>query len=192
MKRCAFLSMDSLEDFFSSDTMLFEPLKNVGWLVEEVSWRKTDVDWNVYDVVVIRSTWDYQDDAEGFMACLQRIEASSAQLQNSLNIVRWNISKKYLKELQNQGINIVPTLWFDSFSLPEIQAGFSHFDTPELVIKPLVSANADHTYRLTPENLKQQAQKLDTIFATREFMVQPFLTGIVDEGEYSLFYFAGQ
>ncbi|GAC18957.1 ATP-grasp domain-containing protein [Paraglaciecola arctica] len=192
MKRCAFLSMDSLEDFFSSDTMLFEPLKNVGWLVEEVSWRKTDVDWNVYDVVVIRSTWDYQDDAEGFMACLQRIEASSAQLQNSLNIVRWNISKKYLKELQNQGINIVPTLWFDSFSLPEIQAGFSHFDTPELVIKPLVSANADHAYRLTPENLKQQAQKLDTIFATREFMVQPFLTGIVDEGEYSLFYFAGQ
>lgn len=192
MKRCAFLSMDSLEDFFSSDTMLFEPLKNVGWLVEEVSWRKTDVDWNVYDVVVIRSTWDYQDDAEGFMACLQRIEASSAQLQNSLNIVRWNISKKYLKELQNQGINIVPTLWFDSFSLPEIQAGFSHFDTPELVIKPLVSANADHTYRLTPETLKQQAQKLDTIFATREFMVQPFLTGIVDEGEYSLFYFAGQ
>ena len=40
MKRCAFLSMDSLEDFFSYDTMLFEPLKKVGWLAEEVSWRK--------------------------------------------------------------------------------------------------------------------------------------------------------
>ena len=150
---------------------------------------KTDVDWNNYDVVVIRTTWDYQEDVEGFMACLQRIEASSARLQNSLKIVEWNISKNYLKDLQNQGINIVPTLWFDSFLLNELQTGFVYFDSPELVIKPLVSANADHTYRLTPENLAQQADELKAIFANREFMLQPFLTGIVEEGEYSLFYF---
>ena len=191
MKRCAFLSMDSLEDFFAYDQMLFEPLKAVGWLAEEVSWRKMDVDWNVYDVVVVRTTWDYQDDVEAFMACLQRIEASSAQLQNGLKIVEWNISKRYLSDLQNQGINIVPTLWFKAFVLTELQAGFSHFDTSEIVLKPLVSANADHTYRLTPENLKVQADGLKDVFAHREFMLQPFLPGIVDEGEYSLFYFAG-
>jgi glutathione synthase/RimK-type ligase-like ATP-grasp enzyme len=191
MKRCAFLSMDSLEDFFHYDQMLFDPLRAVGWLAEEVSWRKTDVDWNNYDAVVIRTSWDYQDDVDGFMACLQRIEASSAQLQNSLKIVEWNISKSYLKDLQNQGINIVPTLWFDSFSLPELQLGFSHFNTSEIVLKPLVSANADHTYRLTADNLKEQAAQLKAVFAEREFMLQPFLPGIVDEGEYSLFYFAG-
>jgi glutathione synthase/RimK-type ligase-like ATP-grasp enzyme len=191
MKRCAFLSMDSLEDFFSYDQMLFEPLKVVGWLAEEVSWRKPDVNWNDYDAVVIRTTWDYQDDVEGFLACLQRIEASTAVLQNSLKIVEWNISKSYLNDLQNQGINIVPTLWFDSFSLTELQAGFSHFDTPEIVIKPLISAGADHTYRLTLKNLKEQAEGLKTVFAQRQFMLQPFLPGIIDEGEYSLFYFAG-
>lgn len=191
MKRCAFLSMDSLEDFFSYDTMLFEPLEKVGWLAEEVSWRKPDVDWNIYDVVVIRTTWDYQADVQEFMACLQRIETSSAVLQNSLRIVEWNVSKNYLKDLQSQGINIVPTLWFDSFKLKEIQQGFVYFDTPELVIKPLVSANADHTYRLTPENILQQADELKGIFNNREFMLQPFLTGIVEEGEYSLFYFSG-
>ena len=191
MKHCAFLSMDSLEDFFYYDQMLFEPLKAAGWLVEEVSWRKTDVDWNVYDVVVIRTAWDYQDDVEDFMACLQRIEASSAKLQNSLKIVEWNISKSYLKDLQNQGINIVPTLWFDYFSLAELQLGFIHFNTSEIVLKPLVSANADHTYRLTSENLKEQADQLKDVFGHREFMLQPFLTSIVDEGEYSLFYFAG-
>ena len=191
MKRCAFLSMDSLEDFFYYDTLLYEPLKASGWLAEEVSWRKTDVDWSVYDVVVIRTTWDYQDDVEGFLACLQQIEASSAVLHNSLKIVEWNISKNYLKDLQNQGINIVPTLWFDSFLLTELQAGFSHFDTPQIVLKPLVSANADHTYRLTPENLVEQADDLKAVFTKREFMLQPFLTGIVEEGEYSLFYFAG-
>lgn len=193
MKRCAFLSMDSesLRDFFSYDTMLFEPLKKVGWLAEEVSWRKSNVDWNSYDVVVIRTTWDYQADVEEFMACLQRIEASTAVLQNSLKIVEWNVTKNYLKDLQNQGINIVPTLWFNSFSLNKIQQGFVYFDSSELVIKPLVSANADHTYRLNPEGLLQQADALKSVFSGREFMVQPFLNGIIEEGEYSLFYFAG-
>jgi glutathione synthase/RimK-type ligase-like ATP-grasp enzyme len=150
------------------------------------------VDWNNYDVVIIRTTWDYQDDVEGFMACLQRIEASSAQLQNTLKIVEWNISKRYLSDLQNQGINIVPTLWFDSFSLAELQLGFSHFDTSEVVLKPLVSANADHTYRLTAENLNTQSKQLENVFYKREFMLQPFLNAIINEGEYSLFYFAGQ
>ena len=183
--------MDSLENFFANDTLLFEPLKAKGWLAEEVSWRKPDVDWNDYDVVIIRTAWDYQTDVTAFKACLQNIEASSAQLHNSLSIVEWNISKNYLKELQNQGINIVPTWWFDSFSLVELQNSFKHFDTAEIVIKPLVSANSDHTYRLTSEKLEEQAEYLSTVFAEREFMAQPFLTGIVEEGEYSLFYFAG-
>lgn len=191
MKRCAFLSMDNLDDFFSYDQMLFAPLKEQGWLAEEVSWRNQEVDWNQYDVVVIRTTWDYQGDVEGFRACLSRIESSSAQLQNSLKIVDWNISKQYLKDLQNQGIDIVPTLWFDSFSFAAIQAGFAQFDYPQLVIKPLVSANADHTYRLTAETLAAQADELARVFSARDFMLQPFLSGIVEEGEYSLFYFAG-
>lgn len=191
MKRCAFLSMNSLENFFAYDNMLFEPLKAAGWLAEEVSWRKPDVDWNNYDVVVIRTTWDYQDDVKGFMACLQRIEASSAQLQNSLKIIEWNINKSYLKDLQNQGINIVPTLWFDTFSLTELEAGFRHFDTPQIVLKPLVSAGAEHTYKLTLDNLNAQVKELKAVFAQREFMLQPFLNGIIEEGEYSLFYFSG-
>ena len=183
--------MDSLENFFANDTLLFEPLKAKGWLAEEVSWRKPDVDWNDYDVVIIRTAWDYQTDVTAFKACLQNIEASSAQLHNSLSIVEWNISKNYLKELQNQGINIVPTWWCDAFSHTKLQTRLKHFDTSETVIKPLVSANSDHTYRLTSEKLEEQAEYLSTVFAEREFMAQPFLTGIVEEGEYSLFYFAG-
>lgn len=191
MKRCAFLSMDSLEDFYAYDSMLFEPLKAAGWLAEEVSWRKADMNWGQYDVVVIRTTWDYQQDVEGFLACLENIEASSATLLNSLKIVRWNVSKDYLKDLQEQGINIVPTQWFDAFSLPKIQAEFERLKTPQIVLKPLVSANADHTYRLDPHTLIAQSDVLTSVFAQRPFMLQPFIPAIVEEGEYSLFYFAG-
>ncbi|KXI29741.1 ATP-grasp domain-containing protein [Paraglaciecola hydrolytica] len=191
MKKCAFLSMDSLENFFAYDDMAFEPLQKLGWQAEHVSWRKPDVDWSNYDVVVIRSTWDYQSDASAFLACLETIEASSARLENPLKLVKWNISKDYLRDMQQQGINIVPTLWFDSFELQQIQQGFIQFACQQLVIKPLISANADHTYRLTSQNLRDMHQQLTTEFAKRPFMLQPFLPAIVEEGEYSLFYFAG-
>lgn len=191
MKRCAFLSMDSLENFFAYDYLLFAPLQECGWQAEEVSWRKPDVDWSQYDVVVIRSCWDYQGDADAFMQCLERIEASSAQLQNSLKLVKWNISKDYLKDIQNQGISIVPTLWFESFDAADVTHAFNHFSTTELVIKPLISANADHTYRLGREDLMRQAAQLKEVFTGRPFMLQPFMPAVVEEGEYSLFYFAG-
>lgn len=191
MKRCAFLSMDSLEGFFVYDYMLFTPLKTYGWDVEEVSWHKADVDWNQYDVVVVRSTWDYQQDAEAFVRCLQRIDASTAVLANSLQLLLWNIDKTYLQDIAGQGINIVPTRWFEAFDLADVAKSFAHFAVEEIVIKPTVSANADHTHRLNREQLLAQGLALKAIFKQRPFMVQPFLPAVVEEGEYSLFYFNG-
>ena len=190
MKRCAFLSMDSLEDFFAYDTMLFTPLAKLGWQAEEVSWHKQNVDWHEYDVVVIRSTWDYQSDPQAFLKCLEQINAATC-LHNSLKLVKWNLSKEYLKDIENQGITIVPTRWFEDFDLPEVADSFESFNTDQLVIKPLISANADHTYRLTRESLLNQSDTLQKTFTHRPFMVQPFLSSIIEEGEYSLFYFAG-
>ena len=190
-RKCAFLSMDSLEHFFAYDDMAFEPLKAHGWLAEQVSWRKPDVDWSQFAVVVVRSTWDYQSDAPAFIKCLEQIEASSAQLENPLALIKWNISKDYLRDMQQQGINIVPTLWFESFDLQQVLQGFAHFAVDTLVIKPLISANADYTYQLTTQSLSAMQAQLAQEFAQRPFMLQPFLSAIVEEGEYSLFYFAG-
>lgn len=183
--------MDSLENFFAYDDMAFEPLKAQGWQAELISWRKPNVDWSQYAVVVIRSSWDYQSDASAFLTCLEVIESSGARLENPLKLVKWNISKDYLRDMQQQGINIVPTLWFKTFNLAQIQQGFLQFDCQQLVIKPLISANADHTYRITPQSLHAMHKQLASEFAGRPFMLQPFLAAIVEEGEYSLFYFAG-
>jgi glutathione synthase/RimK-type ligase-like ATP-grasp enzyme len=192
MKRCAFLTMDSLDGFFAYDDMLFGPLSQHGWQVELVSWRKPNVDWDQYDIVVVRSTWDYQTDAAAFITVLAQIDASTARLENSLRLITWNISKDYLKDIQDQGISIVPTLWCQQFDAAKIAEAFNTFSTTELVIKPLISANADHTYRLSREKLLMQSQDLAKAFAMRPFMVQPFVPAIVEEGEYSLFYFGGR
>lgn len=191
MRQCAFLTMDSLEDFHVYDDMTYAPLAARGWQVSEVSWRQPDIDWNQFEVVVIRSPWDYQDAPQQFLEVLQTIEDSSAALANSLAMVNWNIDKFYLRELRDKGVPVVPTVWFDRFEREAIEAAIEEFRCDQFVLKPNISANADHTYRLNHALFAEQAETLTKVFSERPFMLQPFMKSVVDEGEYSLFYFNG-
>jgi glutathione synthase/RimK-type ligase-like ATP-grasp enzyme len=192
MKKCAMLSMDSLEGFETYDWLLDEPMQALGWQIEMVSWRDTSVNWSNYEVVIIRSTWDYQDDMTGFVRVLSDIEHSSARLENSLDVVQWNINKSYLKRLQMSDVTIVPTLWPEIFDTDDIAEYFSHFSTEQIILKPRVSANADNTFWLTKNNYHEKLSDLKQAFASRELMVQPFMADICREGEFSMFYFNGE
>jgi glutathione synthase/RimK-type ligase-like ATP-grasp enzyme len=190
-KRCVFLTTSELEDFHIYDNLLLEPLASYGWQVDEVSWKENNINWDQFDVVVIRSTWDYQSAPEAFIQCLEKIEASSAHLENSVDLVKWNINKGYLKELQEKQVRIVPTLWKNVFDAEEIEASYDQLNVTEIILKPLISANADFTYRLDYRSFIALRNELEVVFSNRAFMVQPFLDSIINEGEYSLFYFSG-
>lgn len=192
MRKCAILSMDSLADFEVYDYLIDEPLNALGWQTDVVSWRDSQVNWSDYQVVIIRSPWDYQDDMENFLNVLTKIEQSTARLENSLAVVKWNINKDYLKCLENDGVTIVPTLWPEAFSASNMAGYFSHFATEQIVLKPRVSANADNTFWLSKDNYQEKISELQSAFADRELMVQPFMADICQEGEYSLFYFNGE
>ena len=127
-----------------------------------------------------------------FVDVLSNIEQSSAQLENSLAVVKWNINKDYLKSLESDGVTIVPTLWPETFDASKMAGYFTHFDTEQIVLKPRVSANADNTFWLTKDNYQDKTSELQTAFSDRELMVQPFMADICQEGEFSLFYFNGQ
>lgn len=186
-RRCCFLSMDDLAGYVSDDELAIEPLNDLGWDVETVSWRDETADWNDFEAVIIRTPWDYQEDPEKFLEVLRRIDSSSARLENALSIVEWNLDKKYLKELEDRGVRIVPTVWSDAVVSAE---GFSEWKreltADELIIKPTISATAKDTFRRVEFD-----DALSDVFSGRNYMVQPFMPQIVEEGEYSLFYFNG-
>ena len=191
MKKIAFLSMDSLEDFFVYDDLLIEPFANNGYDVETVSWRNSSWDCSDYESVIVRSPWDYQQAPEAFMACLERI-AGQTQLINPLALMQWNLDKRYLRDLEASAVAVLPTIWLDDYDHDSLAGAFADFDCDEIVIKPCISANADDTYRLTRESLSAQQDTLAAVFARRPAMVQPFVTSVVEQGEVSLFYFAGE
>lgn len=188
----AFLSTDDLEDYFVWDNLLIQPFSQHGVHVDVISWHVTDIDWSQYDAVIVRSTWDYQEHADAFIDKLIEITKHDTVLINPLSLMQWNISKRYLQILQTQGITIIPSVFFDSVAISDIYAQFAYFDTQEIIIKPLISANSDNTFRLDHTNLIAQAGPLSNIFSTTPCVIQPFLDSVINEGEYSLFYFNGE
>src|SRR5690625_3578975 len=190
MKKCAFLSMDSLNGYECYDHLLYKPLAERGWSAETISWRNRQIDWNQFEAVIIRSPWDYQQEPEAFFEVLQEIDRSSALLENKLELVEWNINKTYLRDLGEQGIEIVPSLWEDTFDKQHWDSFFERLSTDEIIIKPTISAGAENTFRLEKTDRESHAAQLASVFSNRPFIVQPFMPNIVGEGEFSLFYFA--
>ncbi len=192
MKRAAFLTIESLEGFFTYDDLVHGPLGELGWQVDNVAWRASSVDWNDYDLVVVRSPWDYQDDPTAFMNVLQAIEASTARLENPLSVARWNLDKRYLAELEAAGVAIVPTAWRAAGAPVDLETLRARVGGGEVVIKPTVSANADGTFRVAANTALATVPGLEDTFRDRGCMVQPFLPDVVTRGEVSLFHFAGE
>jgi len=190
--RVALLSIEQdvlREKYVADDDLVVEPLRRLGHEAEFVVWRHA-VDWRKYEGVVIRSTWDYQQHLPAFLSVLQEIDTQS-RLANPLDILSWNSDKKiYLQDVEKRGGQIIPTIWGDSkIDDHLIQQWFEQFQTDELVIKPTVGANAQDAFRL--ERGARDVNELRKTFDQRSYMVQPFMRGIVEEGEFSLFYFNG-
>ena len=191
MKKCILLSMDNLDDFECYDSQVIAPLEKLGWQATEVSWRDQTVNWDDYQAVIVRSTWDYQLDCDAFLNVLAKIEESSALLVNPIELIKWNISKTYLRELEQRGVLIVPTIWGNSYSFAMVDEGFEKFNCQHLIIKPCISAGSHDTFQLTDNTPESAHQKYAKLFHKRPFLLQPFMPNILSEGEYSMFYFNG-
>ena len=192
LRRAAFLTLSDPTGFVIDDDLAHEPLRRLGWQVENIPWNRPDVDWKQFDIVVIRSTWDYQHHPEQFLATLDAIEATGVRLDNGTDIVRWNMHKTYLRDLEARGVPTVPTLWRDGLAPGALLPLFDELASDAAVIKPVTSGNAEGAYYLDRARAKTQAAEIEHYFARRPLMMQPFERGILAEGEFSLIYFNGE
>ena len=191
VKRCAFLSTEDLAGFVTDDHLAVDSFRQRGWEVAFVPWRQRERSWREFDAAIIRSTWDYQKDPASFLSVLEEIERSGVLLANSLSIVRWNLSKTYLRELETQRVPVVPTLWVENAGVANWQEAFARLGAGEIIVKPVIGASAGDTYRLTRESLAGHRRELDALFHDRSLMIQPFISTVLTEGELSLFWFGG-
>ena len=138
MKKICFLSCQSLEGHIVDDTLAQAELEKDG--AYQVTWIAWDdeADWSVFDLVIVRTTWDYHKRPQEFVSKLKTI-AAFTQVMNGPDVIEWNYQKGFLKELESRGVSIVPTLIFKPHDSIEIPVEWSE---EKLVLKPAISANA--------------------------------------------------
>jgi glutathione synthase/RimK-type ligase-like ATP-grasp enzyme len=146
---------------------------------ESAVWDDATVAWTDFDLVVVRSTWDYAERRDDFLTWA----ASLPRVLNPVPVLRWNTDKRYLLELGRAGVPVVPTRFLEPGEAFEAPSG-------RYVVKPAVSAGSRHSARYEAgESAEAHVSRLHSM--GRTVMVQPYLNGIDDEGETMLIYLAG-
>jgi len=148
--------------------------------LELVVWDDASVDPSAFDAAVIGTTWDYAERPESFLARLEALEAA-IPLFNPTRVVRWNLDKRYLADLERRGAPIVPTQFAERADDATIAAAFDRLEADELVVKPLVGASAWRQVRVRAgEPLPPPDER-----PPDRALIQPFLPAVATEGEYS-------
>jgi hypothetical protein len=172
--RIAIASFDQVPAEFTDDRRLTAAIEAAGAATEVRSWSDPGVDWNSYDLVVVRTTWDYSTRRDEFVAWAEGV---GPRLQNSAAIIRWNSDKRYVADLGEAGIPVVETRYVEPGDDPPV------IDR-EVVVKPTVSVGARDTGRFAPADADQALALVAAINAGgRTAMVQPFNPTVDTVGE---------
>lgn len=161
---------------------LIAALATRGHTAEPAIWTDPDVDWATFDLVLIRSTWDYAPRHAEFIAWVERVDAVT-EILNPPAVVRWNTDKRYLATLGSAPV--VPTAFIapgEPFTAPD----------GEYVVKPTVSAGSRDTGRFIGADPAASALAQAIHESGRTVMVQPYQSAVDTAGETALLFFAGQ
>ena len=178
--RIALATCQRLPELDEDGPELVAALEAEGLAVQIHAWDAV-VDWSAFDLVVIRTTWDYWDRHEEFLAWTRSVP----RLANSAEVVGWNTDKTYLRRLADAGIPVVPTTW-----VPPGEA----FDVPPapFVVKPSVSAGARDTAAYDGGDQEARAHVARLHETGKTVMVQPYLDRVDAEGETAVLVFDGE
>jgi glutathione synthase/RimK-type ligase-like ATP-grasp enzyme len=176
----------TLADLDPDDRLLIEPLGELGVDAVAAVWDDVAVEWDAFDLAVVRSTWDYPARRTEFVQWARRVP----RLVNPADVIEWNTDKRYLADLGAAGVPTVPTTWLapgDSIALPT---------SGRYVLKPSVGAGSLDAAAFTLDDpgeatrAREHAERL--LGAGTTVMVQPYLAAIDDRGEAALIFVGGK
>lgn len=176
----------------NEDLKLLQFLQGKGLNITEEIWDNPAVNWQNYDAAILKSPWDYFDKIVEFYTWLHKIKDLKLRLLNPVDIVLWNTDKHYLKDIADAGLAITPTQFIEKGETPNLASYFKIFNTEKLIIKPTISGGSKNTFKFTEDNFNELSPKIAQLLQEEGFMVQPFLSEIEREGEWSFLFFNGK
>ena len=168
------------------DQPLFDAMDRKGLEYSLAEWDDPDVDWSAFDGVLVRTTWDYTEYYRDFLQWIRDVGAIT-RVFNPPETLLWNAHKSYLRDLEERGVPIAPTVWLERGQYLDIAQVFAQTGWSAGFVKPLVGATARGTMRFRADELglKEAQAHLDELLGVCGVMVQPYLHSVETEGEYS-------
>jgi O-ureido-D-serine cyclo-ligase len=170
---------------------LLAALREAGLQAEFLAWDDPAAGRpGAFDLCVLRSSWNYFQEPEGFLAWCEEA-AGTSRLLNPLPAVRWNLHKRYLLELEAAGVPVVPTVLLERGAAADLPGLIAARGWPDVVVKPAVSAASFLTRRFRPGEAAAGQDFLAALLAERDALVQPFLPAAEGSGERALVFIDG-
>lgn len=178
-------------NLLADERLLVEALEARGASWQRLDWARPGVDWSRFRRAVFRTTWDYFDRLGEFRSWLDRVVAATT-LVNSAELVRWNLDKRYLLDLERAGVDVVPTRYCDRDSGETLEEILDAEAWPEVVVKPAVSGAGRETFRASRTDLAGASERFGRLLAVEPMLVQPFQPAILADGEVTLVVIDGE
>jgi len=181
--KIALATCTELPDWEQDDRPLHAALERLDVELSQPCWEDPDVDWAAFDGVLVRTTWNYQEHIAAFEAWVERADRVT-RLFNPAPVLRWNVRKTYLRDLEAAGVPVVPTVWLERGSkadLDQALAGTGGF------LKPVVGATARETLRFANDEPGRAAARahVTRLLPEEDLMLQPYLRSVETHGEVS-------
>ncbi len=167
-----------------------------------VVWSDPSADWSSFDLVVANGAWDNIHNPDAFLAWVAAREQDGTPMVNSPATLRWNLDKRYLRELEAAGVPIVLTNWVEPVADAPGRGvgegddvGVADVALPdgEVVVKPSISGGGHRTARYRPdEHEDARAHVHDLVASGRTAMIQPYQASVDEVGELGLVFLEGE
>ncbi|MFO7587694.1 MAG: hypothetical protein R6X22_06430 [Gemmatimonadota bacterium] len=170
------------------EELLVDALRAEGLDPVLLPWDVPDPEADDCDLCIFRSCWNAHERPDAFLAWLDA-RVATIRFRNPPAVVRWSFHKRYLLELEREGLPVVPTRLFvrggSGAGVPD-EAGWE-----DVVVKPAISASSWRTHRF-PRGARSEAEAfLGALLSERDAMVQPYLPGVEAEGERAVVWIDG-
>lgn len=176
----------------NEDDQLISFLQSKGLNITKEIWNDSQVKWENYDLAIIKSPWDYFNLIDEFYIWLAKLKNLNIKLLNPIDTVKWNADKHYLQDIEKAGLKITPSIFLTKGDEINLQAYFANFKTNQFIVKPAVSGGSKNTFKVTAANANEITEQLKHLIEKEDFIAQPFLTEIEENGEWSFIFFGGK
>ncbi len=159
-----------------------------------LAWDDPTVDWDQPIPTVLRSTWNYALDVDGFLSWIDRV-AAAAPLINPAHVVHGNVHKRYLVELAARGVPVVPTIVVERGDTLDLAQVARELGATRIVVKPEVGAGSLGARAFTiPGPLTNPTPHAHLAALTKRCaaLIQPYVESVEGYGERSLVWIDGE